>query len=108
PGFAYHAYADPQAVLDGVLTLSIPDSFYTLNHYSLKGRAPLLLSTLVFESLTDSSLDEPFAVYGLLAASIQVADDELSVTYHLNPRARFADDQPEPAHDEDFSHTTSR
>src|SRR5262245_35639237 len=82
PGFAHYTYAAPQAVHGGVLTLSSPGSFDKLNPFSLKGRAPLLLSTLVFESLTDSSLDEPFAVYGLLADSIQVADDELSVTYH--------------------------
>src|SRR6266516_6453930 len=61
PGFAHYAYADPQAVQGGVLTLSSPGSFDKLNPFSLKGRAPLLLSTLVFESLTDSSLDEPFA-----------------------------------------------
>src|SRR5262249_1348665 len=66
PGFAHYAYADPQAVQGGVLTLSSPGSFDKLNPFSLKGRAPLLLSTLVFEPLTDSSLDEPFAVYGLL------------------------------------------
>src|SRR4029434_6182072 len=108
PGFAHYAYADPQAVQGGVLTLSSPGSFDKLNPFSLKGRAPLLLSTLVFESLTDSSLDEPFAVYGLLADSIEVADDELSVTYHLNPRARFADGQPVTADDVVFSYTVLR
>jgi microcin C transport system substrate-binding protein len=108
PGFAHYAYADPQAVQGGVLTLSSPGSFDKLNPFSLKGRAPLLLSTLVFESLTDSSLDEPFAVYGLLADSIQVADDELSVTYHLNSKARFADGQPVTADDVVFSYTVLR
>ena len=108
PGFAHYAYADPQAVQGGVLTLSSSGSFDKLNPFSLKGRAPLLLSTLVFESLTDSSLDEPFAVYGLLADTIQVADDELSVTYHLNPRARFADGRPVTADDVIFSYTVLR
>src|SRR5215475_12000114 len=108
PGFAHYAYAAPQAVQGGVLTLPSPGSFDKLNPFSLKGRAPLLLNTLVFESLTDSSLDEPFAVYGLLADSIQVADDELSVTYHLNPGARFADGQPVTADDVVFSYTVLR
>jgi microcin C transport system substrate-binding protein len=62
----------------------------------------------VFESLTDSSLDEPFAVDGLLADSVQVADDELAVTYHLNPKARFADGQPVTADDVVFSYTVLR
>src|SRR5262245_16727953 len=51
PDFAHFAYADPQAVQGGVLTLASPGSFDKLNPFSLKGRAPLLLSTLVFESL---------------------------------------------------------
>src|SRR6266849_11151751 len=72
PGFAHYAYADPQAVQGGVLTLAGPGSFDKLNPFSLKGRPPLLLNTLVFESLTDFSLDEPFAAYGLLADTIQV------------------------------------
>src|SRR5712692_2236615 len=108
PGFAHYAYADPQAVKGGVLTLASPGSFDKLNPFSLKGRAPLLLSTLVFESLTDRALDEPVAEYGLLAETIQVADDELSVTYHLNPKARFADGQPVTADDVVFSYTVLR
>ena len=39
PGFAHYAYADPQAVQGGVLTLSSPGSFDKLNPFSLKGRA---------------------------------------------------------------------
>ncbi len=108
PGFAHYAYADPQAVQGGVLTLAGPGGFDKLNPFSLKGRPPLLLNTLVFESLTDFSLDEPFAAYGLLADTIQVADDELSVTYHLNPKARFTDGQPVTADDVVFSYTVLR
>src|SRR5205823_10059536 len=72
------------------------------------GRNSTTEKSVVFESLTDSALDEPFAVYGLLADSIQVADDELSVTYHLNPKARFADGQPVTADDVVFSYTVLR
>ena len=108
PGFTHFAYADPRAVQGGVLTLGYPGSFDKLNPFSLKGRAPLLLSTLVFESLTERSLDEPFAAYGLLADTIQVADDEMSVTYHLHPRARFADGQPVTADDVVFSYMVLR
>src|SRR2546423_9953071 len=58
PGFAHYAYADPQAVQGGVLTLASPGSFDKLNPFSLKGRAPLLLTTLGLHRLTYSSLDE--------------------------------------------------
>ncbi|RMF91885.1 MAG: ABC transporter substrate-binding protein [Nitrospinota bacterium] len=103
PGFAHFDYADPQALKGGVLTLSSLGTFDKLNPFSLKGISPLLLGGLVFESLTESSLDEPFAVYGLLAESMAVADDQLSITYRLNPRARFADGTPVTAADVVFS-----
>lgn len=108
PGFAHYAYADPQAIKGGVLTLASPGSFDKLNPFSLKGRAPLLLQALVFESLTERSLDEPFSEYGLLAESITVADDGLSVTYQLRPQARFADGQPVTAEDVVFSYAILR
>src|SRR4029453_5620245 len=63
PGFTHYAYANPQAVQGGVLTLSSPGSFDKLNPFSLKGRAPLLLSTLGFDSFTDSPLDAQSASY---------------------------------------------
>ncbi|MGE3539865.1 MAG: extracellular solute-binding protein [Candidatus Tectimicrobiota bacterium] len=107
-GFAHFAYADPAALPGGTLTLAAQGGFDKLNPFSLKGRAPLLLSDLVFESLTVSSLDEPFAVYGLLAERIEAADDGLSVTYRLNPRARFADGVPVTAADVVFSYTVLR
>lgn len=107
-GFPHFAYADPQAQKGGTLTLSSPGGFDKLNPFSVKGRAPLLLQTLLFESLTEQSLDEPFAVYGLLAESIQVAEDGLSVTYALNPQARFADGKPVTAEDVVFSFTVLR
>src|SRR5215813_11400842 len=67
PGFAHFAYADPRAAQGGVLTLAGLGGFDKLNPYSLKGRSPTLLETLLFETLTTMSLDEPFAAYGLLA-----------------------------------------
>ena len=108
PGFAHFDYADPRAVPGGVLTLGSLGGFDKLNPYSLRGRSPMLLSALLFESLTVASLDEPFAAYGLLAETVQVADDGLSVTYRLNPRARFADGHPVTAEDVVFSYAVLR
>ncbi|MBN9290446.1 MAG: ABC transporter substrate-binding protein, partial [Hyphomicrobium denitrificans] len=46
------------------------------------------------ESLMARSLDEPFTLYVLLAETIDVADDRKSVTFTLNPAAKFSDRQP--------------
>ena len=53
-GFAHFFYADPRAVRGGVLTLSSLGGFDKLNPYSLKGRPPMLLNTLLFDSLTET------------------------------------------------------
>jgi microcin C transport system substrate-binding protein len=107
-GFKHFAYADPAARKGGTLVLSAPGGFDTLNPFTLKGRSPLLLGGLVFEPLTDNSLDEPFSEYGLLAESMEVAPDQLSLVYRLNPNARFSDGSPVKAEDVVFSFTILR
>ncbi|MBI4082304.1 MAG: ABC transporter substrate-binding protein [Candidatus Lambdaproteobacteria bacterium] len=101
--FTHFDYADPKAPKGGTLVLSAPGSFDTLNPFSLKGRPVAQLATLVFEPLTEGSLDEPFAEYGLLAQAVLPAADGLSVTYRLRPEARFSDGRPLTAEDVAFS-----
>ncbi|TMH60402.1 MAG: ABC transporter substrate-binding protein, partial [Betaproteobacteria bacterium] len=73
-----------------------------LNPFTLKGTAPPG-SGLVFETLLTGTLDEPTTAYGLLAEDIQVAADGLSVTFRLNPAARFHDGKPVMAADVKYS-----
>lgn len=98
-GFSHFEYARPDAPKGGTLVLSRFGSFDTLNPFGLKGRPPLYLGSLLFESLTDNSLDEPFSVYGRLASSIEIAEDGMSVLFRLNPLARFSDGRPVTAQD---------
>ena len=107
-GFSHFPYADPNAVKGGKIVLSAIGSFDKLNPFTLKGRDPFMLATLVFESLTDGALDEPIAAYGLLARSIEVAGDGLSMVYRLRPEARFSDGTPLTAEDVVFSLETLR
>ncbi|MEE8395600.1 MAG: ABC transporter substrate-binding protein, partial [bacterium] len=102
-GFSHYGYAEPTAQQGGSLTLASVGSFDTLNPFGLKGRAPLFLGGVVFETLMENSLDEPFSMYGLLAESIDVAADGLSVTFRLHPKARFADGKPVTPQDVVFS-----
>ncbi|MDH4224096.1 MAG: extracellular solute-binding protein [Deltaproteobacteria bacterium] len=102
-GFTHFDYANPNAPNGGSMTLGVEGSFDKLNPYSLKGRSPLMLGELMFESLSAPSLDEPFSRYGLLAKTIRVADNGLSVTYEINPAARFSDGHPVTARDVAFS-----
>ncbi|TBV80349.1 MAG: ABC transporter substrate-binding protein [Desulfobulbaceae bacterium] len=102
-GFERFAYTSAQAVPGGDLTLHALGSFDKMNPFTLRGVAPAGLTSLVFESLAVLSMDEPYAAYGLIAQKIEVAADRLSVTFTLNPAARFSDGNPIRAEDVKFS-----
>ena len=103
--FSNFDYVNPNASKGGSLVLSASGSFDKLNPFTLKGQAPEGMGRsgngfvfseygLIFDSLTTPSEDEPFSRYGLLAEDIALADDKLSVTFRLNPKARFSNGDP--------------
>jgi microcin C transport system substrate-binding protein len=101
-GFTHFEWANPEAPKGGSIDLVPPlriSNFDKYNPFTLKGTAPPGLDTLVFESLLTTTLDEPATAYGLLAEDVQVAPDGLSVTFRLNPAARFHDGKPVMAAD---------
>lgn len=97
--FTHFDYVAPNAVKGGELVLHDIGSFDKLNPFTLKGEAPLGIEALVFEPLAVSSLDEPFALYGLIAQEIVLAEDKKSVTFSLHPKAVFSDGSPILAED---------
>ena len=101
--FTHFDYVSPQAEKGGDLILHALGSFDKFNPYTLKGVAPDGMSELVFESLTVSSMDEPFARYGLIAQDIELAEDGTSILFTLDPQARFADGSPITSEDVKFS-----
>jgi microcin C transport system substrate-binding protein len=108
PDFTHFNYANPDAPKGGTLSLvgwGGVTTFDSLNNYILKGNAAQGLD-LLFDSLMTRATDEPDAVYGLVAESAEVADDKMSVTFHLRPEARFADGSPLTADDVVFSFDT--
>ncbi len=101
--FEHFDYVNPDAKKGGTLTLSAFGAFDSLNPFLLKGISAAGLGELVFESLLEKSLDEPFSMYGLLADDFSLAEDGLSATFHLNPKARFSNGKPVLAEDVKFS-----
>lgn len=97
--FGHFDYVNPDAPKGGVLNLPAIGNFDSLNPFLLKGIAAAGINELVFETLMEQSQDEPFSQYGLLAEDVQLAPDRLSVTYRLNPRAKFSDGSPVTAYD---------
>lgn len=104
--FSHFDYVNPDAPKQGELVMMGVGTFDSLNPYLLKGIAASGLGLLVFETLLEKSLDEPFSEYGLIADDFYLADDELSVTFHINPLARFSNGDPILADDVKYSFDT--
>jgi microcin C transport system substrate-binding protein len=110
PDFKHFAYVNPDAPKGGVLSLQIKqgignqgfDTFNTLNVYVMKGDGAAGLPA-TFDTLMTSSLDEPDALYGLLAHSVHISADKLTYRFLLRPEARFHDGTPVTARDVAFS-----
>ncbi|KKW67844.1 peptide ABC transporter substrate-binding protein [Lampropedia cohaerens] len=109
PGFAHFDYANPAAPKDGELRLVSnlrSSTFDKYNPFTMRGSAPAYLQNLLFESLLTGALDETATGYGLLAESVEVADDRLSATFRLRPEARFHNGKPVLADDVKYSFET--
>ncbi len=104
--FKYFDYVNPEAKRGGELVLSGLGTFDSLNPFLLKGISADGLGLLVFETLLEKSLDEPFSMYGLIADDFELADDGLSVTFHINQKARFSNGNSIKAEDVKYSFDT--
>jgi microcin C transport system substrate-binding protein len=105
PDFKHFNYVNPDAPKGGTFSLvgwGGVATFNSLNNYILKGDAAQGLE-LLFDTLMTPATDEPDAIYGLVASSAEVADDRMSVTFHLRPEAHFADGTELTADDVVFS-----
>src|SRR5258705_2715107 len=98
-GFAQMPYANPDAPKGGRLVWGILGTFDSLNPFIVRGIAVQQIRGFVVESLMARGNDEAFTLYGLLAKSVETDDARSYVTFHLDPKARFADGKPVTAED---------
>ena len=104
--FEHFEYVNEHAKKGGTLKLGVVgDNFDSFNPYIIKGVSSAGTSYL-YESLTRHSLDEAFSEYGLIAQSIETPADRSSVTFTLNPNAKFSDGSPITAEDIKYSFET--
>jgi len=93
PDFKNFDYVNPDAAKGGTMRLSSIGTFDTLNPYVVKG-VPAAGIGGIFDTLAVASEDEPGSEYGLVAETIELAPDKLSVLYTLRKEARFHDGRP--------------
>ncbi|MER8485502.1 extracellular solute-binding protein [Mesorhizobium sp. M1322] len=110
PGFTHFAYVNPDAPKGGTFNFAPPnwgynqnpETFNTLNSFTAKGDAPPRMG-MCFDALMARALDEPDAVYGLLAEGVTISEDRNSFEFSLRPEARFHDGTPLTAQDAAFT-----
>lgn len=90
PDFAHFDYASPDAIKGGTIVRYASGTYDNLNPFILKG-VPATGTTMIYDSLTVPSLDEPFSHYGLLAESIEESEDKRWVIFNLRQSARWHD-----------------
>ncbi|MDX1817281.1 MAG: extracellular solute-binding protein, partial [Marinobacter sp.] len=64
------------------------------------------ITTYLYDTLLESSADEPFSEYGLIAESVETPEDRSYVVFNLRKEARFQDGQPITAEDVKFTFET--
>lgn len=103
--FKHFDYVNPKAPQGGHVKLAENGTFDSLNPFILKGvKAPGIGD--VFESLMVPSLDEPQAMYGLVAQTIAVPVDNSYAEFVLRKEARWHDGTPITPEDVVFSFET--
>ena len=106
PGFSHFSYVNPDAPKGGELTLFGFGHWDSFNPYLLRGVPVDGLSGLVFEPLMVQSLDEPYSLYAHIASDIELAPNRLSVTFTIDPKARFSDGREVTAKDVKYTFDT--
>ena len=95
PDFVSLPYVNADAAKGGSIVLGNTGGFNSLNPFVLKGTVPWQLSVFTHESLMGRSQDEPFALYGLLAESVETTEDRSGVEFTLSKDTRFYDGSPD-------------
>lgn len=104
--FTHLPYANPDAPTGGRIVMGETGGFDSLNPYIRKGSVPWMLRFIAVESLMGRSWDEPFALYGLLAETIETSPDRDWVEFTLRKEAAFSDGSPVTIEDVIWSYET--
>ncbi len=95
-------YVNPDAPKGGVLRLGVYGSFDNLNRIAFKGSRAAGLG-YVNDTLMRRVWDEAFSLYGLIAEYAEMPEDRSSITFYINPKAKFHDGSPITREDVLFS-----
>ena len=100
--FIHLDYINPEAPKGGTIKFGSYGSFDNLNRVAFKGSKAAGLG-YVNDTLMRRVWDEAFSLYGLIAEFADMPEDRSSITFYLNPNAKFHDGTPITREDVLFS-----
>tara|TARA_Y100001970_G_scaffold233365_1_gene290880 strand:- start:4429 stop:6234 length:1806 start_codon:yes stop_codon:yes gene_type:complete len=92
-GFTHLEYVNPDAPKGGTIKFGSYGSFDNLNRVAFKGSKAAGLG-YINDTLMRRVWDEAFSLYGLIAEFADMPEDRSSITFYLNPNAKFHDGSP--------------
>ncbi len=102
-GFPHFDYATPDAPKGGTFSTGYGGvTFDSVNSFVIKG-TPVIGMDFTVDTLMTGAADEPDAMYGRLAKTIEYPEDRAYATFTLRPEARFRDGSEVTAEDVVFS-----
>ncbi|MBB3952763.1 microcin C transport system substrate-binding protein [Aureimonas jatrophae] len=109
-GFSHYDYVNPDAPKGGTLRLSAPGTFDSFNPFPVRGTPAAGFAAfgggIAYDTLLEQSTDEPGVAHALVAEALRYPADISSVTFRIDPAARFGDGQPITAEDVVWSFQT--
>ena len=90
---SHFPYVNANAPKGGTLKLGAYGTFDNLNRIAFKGRRAAGLGYLN-DTLMRRAWDEAFTLYGLIAEYVEMPEDRSSITFYINPNAKFHDGSP--------------
>ncbi|MDP3896860.1 MAG: extracellular solute-binding protein [Mesorhizobium sp.] len=100
--FRHYDHVDVNAPKGGTLNRAVVGTFNSFNPFIVRGAAAAGLAEtggLLYDTLMVGSLDEPGVAHPLIAEALKYPADFSSVTYRLNPSAKWHDGTPITAED---------
>ncbi|MER0239135.1 extracellular solute-binding protein [Fulvimarina sp. MAC8] len=96
--FEHFDYVNPDAPVGGTLNEIALGSFDSFNPFIVRGTPPAGLPNFgggyLYDTLFEQSPDEPSTSHAMIAEAMRYPPDFSSVTYRLDPEARWHDGEP--------------
>jgi microcin C transport system substrate-binding protein len=99
----HFSYVNPNAPRGGILRLSTVGNFDSIHPYTIKGSKAEGL-VMLLDPLMYRNSQEVFTLYGCIAQYAEITADNSSITFYINPEAKFDDSHAITAEDVKFSY----